>query len=73
MPTGGDTLYHARDAGFLATAASVPYFLLGIGSIAWEWVASRAENLFSRVRPRSGYRNLPVDEDAQILRFEDED
>ena len=73
LPMGGETYYRSHDSGFLATAASVPYFLLGLAGIAWEAVASRAEDLFARVRPRSGYRNLPVDEDAQILRFEDEE
>jgi hypothetical protein len=54
--------------GALDTLASVPWYLLGLAGIAWEWVASRVD----RVRPRRGYRHVPVDEDAQILRFEDE-
>ncbi|KIJ36606.1 hypothetical protein M422DRAFT_260953, partial [Sphaerobolus stellatus SS14] len=53
-------------AGILETLASIPYYLLGIAGIAWEWVSSRS------VRSRRGYRNVPVDEDAQVLRFEDE-
>ena len=55
------------------TLASVPWFLLGLAGIAWEWVASRFDNLTSGYRARRGYRNVPVDEDAQILRFEDEE
>ncbi|CAL1713879.1 unnamed protein product [Somion occarium] len=71
---GGDTgpLY-ARDSGALATLASVPWFLLGVAGIAWEWVSSRFELLATGFRSRRGYRNVPVDEDAHILRFEDED
>ncbi|KAF8527216.1 Oligoxyloglucan reducing end-specific cellobiohydrolase [Gautieria morchelliformis] len=57
------------DAGPLATLASVPYFILGLAGIAWEYVLSRMPPLQSR----RGYRNVPVDEDAQVLRFEDEE
>ena len=56
------------DSGVLATLASVPWFLVGLSGIAWEWVTSRLPQ-----RRRSGYRNIPIDEDAQILRFEDEE
>jgi hypothetical protein len=55
----------------LDTIASVPWFLIGLGSIAIEWVASRAD--IGGLRSRRGYRNVPIDEDAQILRFEDEE
>ncbi|KAF8523369.1 Oligoxyloglucan reducing end-specific cellobiohydrolase [Hysterangium stoloniferum] len=57
------------DSGPLATLASVPFFLLGLAGIAWEYVASR----LPAVRSRRGYRTVPVDEDAQVLRFEDEE
>lgn len=57
----------------LDTIASVPWFLLGLASIAYEYVASNVEGLLAGVRPRRGYRDVPVDEDAQILRFEDEE
>jgi hypothetical protein len=55
----------------MATLASVPWFIVGITGIAYEWVASRVETYF-RTR-RRGYRDVPIDEDAQILRFEDEE
>jgi len=58
-----------RDSGVLDTLASIPWFVVGVAGIAWEWVTSTVASL----RPRRGYRNLPVDEDAQILRFEDEE
>ena len=55
------------------TLASVPWYLLGIAGIAYEWVVDKVDSLAMRFRGRGGYRNLPVDEDAQILRFEDEE
>ncbi|KAI0071571.1 Oligoxyloglucan reducing end-specific cellobiohydrolase [Panus rudis PR-1116 ss-1] len=72
---GGDTrrYYSSNDSGIVSTLASVPWFLLGVAGIAWEWVSSRVDTLTVDVRSRSGYRNVPVDEDAQILRFEDEE
>jgi len=60
-------------AGVLDTLASVPWFIVGLAGITYEYVASRFESLSMEYRARRGYRNLPVDEDAQILRFEDEE
>ncbi|KAF9551404.1 Oligoxyloglucan reducing end-specific cellobiohydrolase [Agrocybe pediades] len=62
---------YGGDSGVLATLASVPWFIIGIGGIAYEWVASRADTYL--FRSRRGYRHVPIDEDAQILRFEDEE
>ncbi|KAF6760894.1 vacuolar protein sorting/targeting protein 10 [Ephemerocybe angulata] len=59
------------DAGVLDTLASVPWFVVGIVGIAVEWVRERVDS--SAWRARGGYRNVAVDEDAQILRFEDEE
>lgn len=59
-----------NSGGVLDTIASIPWFLIGITGIAWEWTASQFRGTFPS---RSGYRNIPVDEDAQILRFEDEE
>jgi hypothetical protein len=56
----------------MSTLASIPWFLIGIIGIAWESVSSTFESLTLNYRTRRGYRNVPVDEDAQILRFEDE-
>ncbi|THH04806.1 hypothetical protein EW145_g5251 [Phellinidium pouzarii] len=53
----------------LDTLASVPWFIIGLVGIAWERVSSS----LPWGRSRSGYRNVNVDEDAQILRFADED
>ncbi|PPQ80721.1 hypothetical protein CVT25_001841 [Psilocybe cyanescens] len=63
---------YGGDTGVVATLASIPWFIIGVAGIAWEWVSSRVQesNLF---RSRRGYRNLPIDEDAQILRFEDDE
>lgn len=65
--------YRGSDSGVLDTLASVPWFLIGLGGIAYEYVASKLESLSMGYRSRRGYRDLPIDEDAQILRFEDED
>jgi len=54
------------DLGPLATLASVPFFLLGLVGIAWEYVASWVPT----VRSQRGYRTVPVDEDAQVVQFE---
>ena len=54
------------------TLASVPWFLVGLAGIGWEWVASQMDSM-GVMRSRRGYRDVPVDEDAQILRFEDEE
>ena len=56
------------------TLASVPWFIVGIAGIAWEKLASiRLPFTTTRYRSYGGYRNVPVDEDAQVLRFEDEE
>ncbi|PFH50972.1 hypothetical protein AMATHDRAFT_60180 [Amanita thiersii Skay4041] len=60
-----------RDSGALETLASVPWFLLGLAGVAWEWVSSKFDHV--SLRSQRGYRNLPIDEDAQVLRFEDEE
>ena len=62
-----------NDSSVLDTLASVPWFIIGITGIAYEWAASRVEGFFDGYRSRRGYRNVPIDEDAQILRFEDEE
>ena len=57
----------------MATLASVPWAVLGLAGVAWEWIASKFDSVGAQLRPRRGYRHVPVDEDAQILRFEDEE
>lgn len=61
-----------RSGGVLDTLASVPWFLVGIANVAWEWVTSQLESL-PLPRSRRGYRDIPIDEDAQIVHFEDEE
>lgn len=71
---GGDNRAPPRfssDSGILDTLASVPWYLIGMAGIAVEWVSSKLDT--SSWRASRGYRNIPVDEDAQVLRFEDED
>jgi hypothetical protein len=71
LPGDGRTPAYRDDSGVMATLASVPWFVIGIAGIAWEWVLSQLDS--TGFRSRRGYRDLPVDEDAQILRFEDEE
>ncbi|EGN96883.1 hypothetical protein SERLA73DRAFT_170248 [Serpula lacrymans var. lacrymans S7.3] len=74
LPGDYQAMYRsASGSGALSTLASVPWFLLGLAGIAWEYVASTAESMSLGFRSRRGYRDIPVDEDAQILRFEDEE
>ncbi|GJJ15988.1 hypothetical protein Clacol_010267 [Clathrus columnatus] len=57
------------DSGLVATVLSIPFFLFGLAGIGWERVMSQSSDL----RARYGYRTVPVDEDAQVLRFEDDE
>lgn len=66
--------YTFSDSGPLATLASIPWFIVGVAGVVWSYVESIP--FFPRTkifRSRRGYRHVAVDEDAQILRFEDED
>lgn len=65
--------FGASDAGFVETLASIPWFAIGIANIAFEAVAGWVRDAGLAVGSRRGYRDVPVDEDAQILRFTDED
>ncbi|KAF8989462.1 vacuolar protein sorting/targeting protein 10 [Cyathus striatus] len=67
---GGRTSYNSSGSRIVDNIASVPWFLVGVASVGYEWVASRVSNFR---KPTRGYRNVPIDEDAQVLRFEDED
>ncbi|KAF8314674.1 Oligoxyloglucan reducing end-specific cellobiohydrolase [Clavulina sp. PMI_390] len=59
------------DGGVLDTLASVPWFLLGVGATAWSAVVNMP--IWDSLRSQRGYRNVPIDEDARVLRFEDDD
>ncbi|KAG2141838.1 hypothetical protein DEU56DRAFT_267583 [Suillus clintonianus] len=69
---GGD-YSRGSGSGALDTLASVPWFLLGLAGIAFEYIASSLESVSMSYRARRGYRDVPVDEDAQVLHFEDEE
>lgn len=73
LPGGETGPRYSGDSSVLDTIASVPWFLLGVAGIAYEWVAEKVGSTVVQLRGRGGYRHLPVDEDAQILRFEDEE
>jgi hypothetical protein len=73
LPGDGRPTFGASDAGVVETLASVPWFIIGIGNVAFESVAGWVRDAGSAVQSRRGYRDVPVDEDAQILRFADED
>jgi len=70
---GDNSHGYGEGSGVLATLASVPWFLIGVLGIAWEHVSSSVGSTVAGYRPRRGYRDVPVDEDAQILHFEDEE
>ncbi|KAK0452799.1 vacuolar protein sorting/targeting protein 10, partial [Desarmillaria tabescens] len=72
LPGDGGPYYGGSNGGVMETLASVPWFVIGVAGIAWEWIVSHVESAGASLRTRRGYRNIPVDEDAQILRFEDE-
>lgn len=57
----------------LETIASVPYYALAVAGAVWEAVVGRFADATTNMRTRGGYRTVPIDEDAQILRFEDEE
>lgn len=70
----GDGSYgYGQGSGALDTLASVPWFLIGVIGIAWEHASSLFASLPAGYGSRRGYRDIPVDEDAQILHFEDEE
>jgi hypothetical protein len=60
----------------LATIASIPWFVVGVAAAAWSKVEPLVQRLpfmgKTRARGRGGYRTVAIDEDAQVLRFEDE-
>ena len=59
----------------METLASVPWFLIGIVGIAWERLRDTRIPFLSNYlysRSERGYRDVAVDEDAPVLRFEDE-
>ncbi|KAH9989911.1 Oligoxyloglucan reducing end-specific cellobiohydrolase [Russula compacta] len=72
---GGDAArprFSASDAGVVETLASVPWFVIGMASVAFEVASEWVRDATFSLRSRRGYRDVPVDEDAQILRFADE-
>jgi hypothetical protein len=73
LPGDGRPRFGASDAGFVETLASVPWFVIGIANVAFEVVAEWVRDTTLPLQRRRGYRDVPVDEDAQILRFADEE
>jgi len=57
--------------GFVETLVSVPWFITSVAAVAYEAVADRLRGKTQPLRTQRGYRNVPFDEDAQILRFAD--
>lgn len=64
----------SQNSDLMETVASIPWFLLGLAGVAYAYVTSiRIPFVSDAIGSRRGYRNVPIDEDAQVLRFEDED
>ncbi|KZT39018.1 vacuolar protein sorting/targeting protein 10 [Sistotremastrum suecicum HHB10207 ss-3] len=67
------------DSGPLATIASIPYFIIGVAGVAWNRISNALPRIPGINLTRGGlgagrgYRSVAVDEDAQVLRFEDEE
>jgi hypothetical protein len=72
LPGDGRPKFGASDPGFVDTLASVLWFTIGVGGVAFEAAARWVREATWRLRPRRGYRNVPIDSDAQILRFAEE-
>ena len=70
---GDSSSGYGQGSGALVTLASVPRFLIGVIGIAWEHVSSLFGLATAGYRSRRGYRDVPADEDAQTLHFEDEE
>lgn len=73
LPGDARPKFGASDAGFVETLASVPWFVIGVGTVAFEAVSQWVRDTMLPLRMRRGYRDVAVDEDAQILRFADEE
>jgi hypothetical protein len=61
---GDHRAFGGGESGWLGTLASVPYFLVGVGPVAWAWVERKVpflDGLFIR-RP---YRQVPIDDDGE--------
>ena len=70
LPERGDP-ERFDDSGPLATLASIPWYVLGVAGTMWSKISPRLP--FIKKKPgRGGYRTVAVDEDAQVLRFEDD-
>lgn len=66
-------MYH-QEASLVDNVASIPWFLLGVAGVAYAYITSiRIPYVSEAFESRRGYRNVPIDEDAQVLRFEDDD
>jgi hypothetical protein len=59
--------------GVLSTAASIPYFLIGVTQASWAFVVRKVPFLEDLFAPRAPYRQVPLDDDAEVLAtYEDE-
>ncbi|KAF8600483.1 signal sequence binding protein [Ceratobasidium sp. AG-I] len=73
LPDQGGFQRSWDDSGIVSTLASVPVVFVAISKGVWARVSAALPSRGGRYPTRGGYRNVAVDEDAQVLRFEDED
>ena len=73
QPPGDSSYGYGQGSGVFATLASVPWFLIGVIDITWEHTSSLFGSAAIGYRSGRGYRDVLIDEDAQILHFEDEE
>jgi hypothetical protein len=62
------------DGGIVSTLASIPIAIVAVSREVWARVSTLLPGRRGpRYPTRGGYRTVAVDEDAQVLRFEDDD
>ncbi len=73
LPGNSEGLIHRGNmdsgSGIMETLVLMLWFVIGVAGIVWEWTVL---HVGARFWLRRGYRNILINEDAQILRFEDE-
>lgn len=62
-----------RGSGALSTLASVPYALIGVTQAGWAWVVQRVPFVVDLFARRAPYRQVPLDDDAEVLATYDDE
>ncbi|KAG8926574.1 vacuolar protein sorting/targeting protein PEP1 [Tulasnella sp. 418] len=74
LPDSSSRTSLGESSGPLDTLLSIPWFLLGVTAVAIARLREvKIPFVSDRFQSRRGYRTVAVDEDAQVLRFEDDE